>query len=257
MMASVGGGALTTGIRVDLRNLHDRWLGLLYPRQRVTPHSVLGRWRPETVSGKVTYYSWWFLGAPVVFVLYPLVLLGYMIRFYSRRVETTATRLGLIGVMLIPLIVWGLLSAIAAVRLPGEGFIAVLAAAIVATLSAGLAYLFTRFGGRTTTVIVAYPFALNAIFLPPVVAALYSPVVARVVFPGSEALAIWILDNLLHFYGINQFLRAQYTLEGVAYAGMWFGIAVPLGWILGTLVTLADLVRPTSSGEESASESAQ
>jgi MFS family permease len=31
---------------------------------------------------------------------------------------------------------------------------------------------------------------------------------------------------------------------------MWFGIAVPLGWLLGILVTLADLVRPKGDGDE-------
>ena len=252
LMATVGGRALMTGIRVDLRQLHDRWMALLYPRQLVKPHAVLGRWRPDTPREKVSYYGWGVVGAPLVLLLYPLVLLGYITRFYARGVESTARRIGLIGVMLLPLILWGLLTAVAYMQFSFEGFAAVLAATIVATLSAGLAYVFARVGGRGTTVLLAYPFAMNAIFLPPVVAALYSPFMARHIFPGSELLAIWILDNILYIYGINQFLRAHYTLEGVAYVGMWIGIAVPLGWILGTLVTLADIVRPSSSEEGTA-----
>jgi TRAP-type C4-dicarboxylate transport system permease small subunit len=31
---------------------------------------------------------------------------------------------------------------------------------------------------------------------------------------------------------------------------MWSGLAVPVGWTLGVLVTLANLVRPTDEDEE-------
>ena len=37
---------------------------------------------------------------------------------------------------------------------------------------------------------------------------------------------------------------AEFDLEGVTYVLLWFGISVPVGWLLGTVVTLADLVRP-------------
>lgn len=244
MGAAADVGVLLTGIKVDLRRLHDGWMGLVFPRQRLTEHNVLGRWRPQTLWGRLLYWSWYTLGVPLVVVLYPLVLTGFAIRFYTRRLGGTAMRIGVIGVVLLSIIVWGGLSLVALVQLSTEGFVAVVAAAAVATLSAALAFTFARLGGRGTTVLLAYPFAMNAIFLPPVVAALYSPMLARMVFPGSEQLAIWILDGILDVYGINEFLRDQYSLEGAAYAGMWFGIAVPVGWILGTLVTLADVVRP-------------
>ncbi|MDX1745502.1 MAG: hypothetical protein R3324_06155, partial [Halobacteriales archaeon] len=90
-----------------------------------------------------------------------------------------------------------------------------------------------------------------AFFLPPVVAALYSPSLAEVVFPRSQVLAIWLLDTVLAVGGINEFLRARFELVGLAYVGMWFGLAVPIGWALGLLVTLANLVRPTrENGDE-------
>ena len=244
---SAASGALVTAIRVDLRRLHDGWMGLVFPRQLIASHNVLGRWRPNTPRDRVLFWSWFVLGAPLVGLLYPFVLLGFATRFYAGKIDNTAARLGLLGVIIVPIIVWGALSAVAFIRLSAEGFVAVVAAAVVATASAGLAYGFARIGGRGTTVLLAYPFAMNAIFLPPVVAALYSPVVARMVLPGSYQLAIWILDNMLHVYGINEFLRAQYTLEGAAYAAMWFGIAVPVGWLLGALVTLANVVRPKRS----------
>lgn len=243
-MVVAASGALITGIRVDVRRLHDTWMALVFPRQLIAHHNVLGRWRPESTGDRVLFWSWYAIGAPLVALLYPFVLVGFATRFYAGKIDNTAARLGIVGVIVVPVVVWGALSLVALVRLSAEGFVAVVAAAIVATVSAVLAYGFARIGGRGTTVVFAYPFAMNAIFLPPVVAALYSPMLARMVFPGSEQLAIWILDNLLHVYGINAFLRAHYTLEGVAYAGMWFGIAVPVGWLLGTLVTLANVVRP-------------
>lgn len=225
-------------------------MSFAFPRQLVDPHAVLGRWRPDTSTEKLTYYGWGLIGAPLIGLLYPLVLIGYIARFYSRRLDSTAARVGIVGVLVISVIVWGLLSVIALIRFPIRGFMAVAAAGMAATVSAGLAYLFSRVGGRGTTVVLAYPFALNAIFLPPVVASLYSAWIARVVGPWSETLAIWILDNILYIYGINAVLRSEFALEGIGLVAMWFGIAIPVGWLLGLLVTLADVVRPTGEREE-------
>jgi len=88
-----------------------------------------------------------------------------------------------------------------------------------------------------------------AVFLPPVVAALYSPTLATVVFPRSETLAIWLLDNALTYRNLNTLLRQRFELAGFAYVAMWGGFAVPVGWAFGVLVTLANLVRPTSEDE--------
>jgi hypothetical protein len=90
----------------------------------------------------------------------------------------------------------------------------------------------------------AYPLATTAIFLPPVVAALYSPVVAAVVLPTSQSLALWLLNGPLSLFGVAGFLQSTFRLVGFAYLAMWFAIAVPLGWVTGSLVTLADVVRP-------------
>jgi hypothetical protein len=37
---------------------------------------------------------------------------------------------------------------------------------------------------------------------------------------------------------------------------MWAGISVPLGWVLGVLVTLANLVRPTDEDDEQTDDAA-
>ncbi len=218
-------------------------MGLVFPRQRRSAHSVLGRWRPSTTIGKLTYSLWAMLGFIVLAVVYPLALLGFAARFYARKVDTSAARIGILGVILVSFVVWGGLTAVARVRFSYDGFIAVAAAGVVATISAVLARAFSR-GGRVMTVFLAYPFAVTALFLPPVVAALYSPALAGVVFPRSESLAIWILDNVLTVGNVNEIIRRTFDLEGLAYVGMWFGIAVPIGWFLGIIVSLANVVRP-------------
>ncbi len=194
----------------------------------------------------MAYRVWGGVGAFVVALLYPFVLFGFAARYYTSRIDRTAASLGVLGVMLLSVVVWGGLAALARIRFTQEGFLAVLAAGGVATVAAVLAYLTSKYGGRITTVLFAYPFGMTALFLPPVVAALYSPTISAVVFPNSESIAVWLLDNVLAYGNVNDYLRTRYDLEGLAYVGMWFGIAVPLDWVLGVLVTLANLMRPKS-----------
>lgn len=250
-------GGVVAGVRVDVRELHDAWMELLFPRQRGAEHTVLGRWRPETTRDKVGYWGWAALGVPLVAVLYPLVLVGFAVRFYARGFDSAATRLGVVGVVLLALVVWGALTAAAYVRLDPAAVQAVAGASAVAVVSAGLAALSASRGGRATTVLLAYPFGVTAVFLPPVVAALYSPVVAEAVLPQSDRLAIYVLDDVLPRVPAvgeraSAFLRENYELVGGAYALMWFAIAVPVGWLLGVLVTVADVVRPERGDDESA-----
>jgi len=229
---------------VDLRRFHDRWMGVVFPRQVDARGTVLGRWEPSTAGERVGYLAWGALGVPVVGVLYPLALVGAVLRFSTRRVDATAGRLGVLGVVAASLLAWGALSVLARSRFTVRGFLAVAAAGVVATVAAVLALAFRRVGGRATTVALAYPLATTAIFLPPVVAALYSPVVATVVLPTSQSLALWLLNGPLSLLGLAGFLQSTFRLVGFAYLAMWFGIAVPVGWLTGSLVTLADAVRP-------------
>jgi hypothetical protein len=50
---------------------------------------------------------------------------------------------------------------------------------------------------------------------------------------------------VLYVGGLNTLIRRNFELEGLAYVGMWFGLAVPVGWFIGLVVSLADLVRPS------------
>ncbi|MEF8831463.1 MAG: hypothetical protein V5A23_08020 [Halobacteriales archaeon] len=241
-MATGRDRSIVGDLKVDLRRFHDHWMGIVFPRQVDARGTVLGKWQPRTAGERISYGIWSVLGAVVVAVLYPVALFGAVIRFGTRRIAGAAGWLGVLGVVVVSAVAWGALAVAARVRFPLEGFLAVVAAAVVATVSAVGAIAFARIGGRKTTVVVAYPLATTAIFLPPVVAALSSPTLAAVVFPGSQSLAVWLLERIPA--ALAEPLTDRFDLVGVAYVGMWFGIAVPLGWLLGALVTLADVVRP-------------
>ena len=234
--------------RIDLGAMHGAWMALAYPRKYVGEHSVVENWTPPTTVGAIGYRIWAAIGLVLLLVLYPLNVVGLAIRYYARRLDRTSASLGVAGVVGVSLLAWGLLTAATYVSpIAFEGFVAVAIAGVVATASAVCALFFTRRGGRASTVALGYPFAVTALFLPPVVAALYSPTVAAVVFPRSESLAIWILDNLLSVGGLAAFIRTSFELQGLAYVGMWFGLAVPLGWALGLLVTYVNVVRPAEA----------
>ncbi|MEF8856037.1 MAG: hypothetical protein V5A16_01305, partial [Haloplanus sp.] len=194
--------SLVADVRYDLRRLHGLWMALAFPRLRDS-HPVVSRWTPQTTRERVIYRVWAALGAFGLFVGYPLAVLGLLARFHVRRFDRTATRLGAVGTVLFAALAWGALTALARLRFSTEGFLAVATAGTVAVVSTILALVFRRLGGRATTVFVAYPFAVVAVFLPPVVAALYSPTLARVVFPRSETLSIWLLDTVLSYRGLN------------------------------------------------------
>ncbi|MGQ3413165.1 hypothetical protein [Natrinema versiforme] len=249
---SGGGGGLVGAVRADIQRLHGAWMEIVFPRQRGRGHSVMGKWKPETLPQKIGYHGWSVLGVIGLLVLYPLTVLGLGTRYYAAKLDSTRTRLGIVGVTGIALLGWGLLtiawgamSYMNQVDIPLDAVIAVAAASGVATVATALAATSAKVGGRGLTVVFAYPFAMTALFLPPVVAALVTPSLHPYVLDPSYDFAVWVLDNVLFVGGISEFLRGNYTLEGAAYAGMWVGISFPLGWFLGSVVALANLVRPS------------
>lgn len=231
-------------IRTDLNWLHTGWMGLVFPRQ-LDPHPVQGRWEPSTVSGRIGYRLWGTVGLPVVAVAFVLAVVGFAVRFHSRRLFRVAKTLGYLGVLLVTASVWGtLVAGTYLLSFPVEGVLAVAAGGAVAAVSAVVAVSASRWDGRVLTVVVGFPFGVTALFLPPVAAAMFSPTLAQWVLPSSYELAVWLLDNVLSVGGLAAYLRVEYQLVGVAYLAMWFGLAIPVGWVLGSLVTLADYVRP-------------
>lgn len=236
-------------LKFDLKRMHETWMEVVYPRQRSAENTVLGKWTPEGGLSLALYRLWSVVGVPVVALVYPLVLFGYFVRFQTRRLNVAAVRVGFVGIVGLFAVLWGALALLArfqfSASLAAGGVTAVAAASGVAIVSAALAFGTWRLGGRATTVLLAYPFAMTAIFLPPVVAALYSPAVADVVLDRSDSLARWFLFDAPSIFGVQEYLVENFERQGLAYVIMWFGISVPLGWLLGLVVTLADLVRPT------------
>jgi hypothetical protein len=67
-----------------------------------------------------------------------------------------------------------------------------------------------------------------------------------VVLSSSDSIQDWLIANSPSAVdSVRDYLIDNFDLEGITYVFLWFGISVPLGWILGILVTLADFVRPT------------
>ncbi|WP_459880250.1 hypothetical protein [Halorubrum gandharaense] len=237
---------------MDVVRLHETWMEIAFPRQ-LDPSAVLGKWTPESGLQKVAYYLWAALGVPLVIVGYPLLLVGFATRFYAAKLDSAVTRFGVLGAVVVATVLWGTLTLVSYLQLPFDAVIAVGAASIVAVVSAALAAGFSKVGGRFVSVVLAYPFAMTAIFLPPVVAALVTPTLGNVILPASYDLARWLLDTFLTVGGINETLRGAFDLEtfgeqwglpGLGYVLMWVAISVPLGWFLGVLVALANLIRP-------------
>lgn len=190
-------------------------------------------------------------------VAYPLLLVGFATRYYAAKLDSAVARFGVLGAVIVATVVWGSLTLLAHFQLPTEVMLGIGGASVVAVVAAGLAAGFSKVGGRFVSVLLAYPFAMTAIFLPPVVAALLTPSISDVILDPSYELARWILDTFLAVGGINETLRGAFDLNtfgqqwgvtGLGYVLMWVGISVPLGWFLGVLVALANLIRPKPDG---------
>jgi len=245
---AVANEGLADAIKYDLRLLHETWMGLFYPRQRNAEDTVLGKYRPDETSKLFAYKLLSAAGVLIVGLLYPLLLTGYFVRFQARQLNVTAARLGLFGVIAVFVGLWGGL-----VALLWFGFsdtfttveiIAIAAAGGVAVVSSALSYAFWRIGGRGTTVALAYPFAMTALFLPPVVAALLHPLLEDIIIARSDEMARWMFRN-----GPDTLTEPldRFDRQEGHHVIIWFVISFPVGWILGTLVTLADLIRPKNN----------
>lgn len=238
---------LVTAVRADFRRLLAVWRGLLFSMDSAN-HPVRSQWRPRTTRDRLAFRTWSALGAVLIAAAYPFAVAGFWVRYVTRRLNRVATGLGLLTLLAAVAVAWSALTALAWGSLPAGGFKAVLTASAVATAAAGLAWGTAHAGGRRLTLIAAYPLAVAAIFLPPVTAALFSPTLGAVILPRSTSIAAWILDNVLFVGNLNAVIRQQFNLSGIAFVGMWSGLAVPIGWGLGLLVTFANAVRPRGDG---------
>ncbi|SDJ48298.1 hypothetical protein SAMN05216226_10427 [Halovenus aranensis] len=246
-MAAGNEQGLTDAIRYDIRVMHETWMEMLFPRQRGAAGTVLGKWTPEETREVISYRLWHALGVPVIAIFYPLVLLGYIIRFQARKLNVTATRLGFFGVVLVFTLLWGGLTGAVYLELQTaleEGAVTGIGAASgVAVLAAALAYTFWRLGGRFVTILLAYPFAVTALFLPPVVAALFWEPLGDIIIDQGDDLFSWAFETGPD--SITDPLGERYDRDEEDHAIIWFAISYPVGWLLGILVSLANLIRPS------------
>lgn len=247
-MAARNEQSIADAIRYDVRLMHETWMEFVFPRQRGASDTVLGKWKPDTTGEVVSYRAWSALGVPVVSLVYPLVLLGYFFRFQTRRINLTAVRLGFFGVIIVFTLLWGALAALAYFQFRSAftegGALAIAAAGGVAVLSSGLSYGFWRLDGRPITVLFAYPFAVTAIFLPPIVAALFSTALADIIV-ASDSLAYWFVNEGPELFGFVDYLEQNFERQEYHHVIIWFVISFPVGWILGIITSLAYLIRPT------------
>lgn len=235
-------------IKYDVQIMHETWMEFFFPRQRNAEDTVLGKWKPETTREVFTYRTWSALGVPIISIVYPLVLMGYFFRYQTRKINLTAVRLGFFGVLVVFTIIWGGLAALVYLEFRWAfdegGVLAIVAASGVAIISSGLSYLFWRLDGRFITVLLAYPFAMTAIFLPPIVAALFSTALADIIV-ASDSLAYWFVNEGPGLFGFIDYLEENFDRQEYHHVIIWFAVSFPIGWTLGIITTLAYLVRPT------------
>jgi len=239
---------LVEAIQYDVRVMHETWMEIFFPRQRNAENTVLGKWKPDTTREVITYRLWYYVGVPIVGIVYPLVLLGYFFRYQTRKINVTAAKLGFFGVVLLFTLLWGGLTALVyfeladTLDLEAGAVTGIAAASAVAVVSAALSYIFWRIDGRFTTVLLAYPFAITAIFLPPVVAALFYEPLGAVIIDNGDDLFRWLFQ--VGPEALTDPLGERFDRQEYHHAIIWFLVSFPVGWVLGLLVTLADLIRP-------------
>jgi hypothetical protein len=245
-MAARNEQGLADAIKYDVRVLHETWMEMLFPRQRNAENTVLGKWKPEETSAVISYKLWYGFGIPIISILYPLVLFGYFFRYQVRKLNVTAARLGFFGVVIVFALLWGGLTALVYFELQSaldEGaVVGIGAASAVAIVSSALSFGFSRLGGRGTTVFLAYPFAMTALFLPPVVAALFWDPLGSVIIEEGDDFFSWAFDTGPE--ALTEPLGERFDRQAYHHAIIWFIVSFPVGWVLGFLVTLADLIRP-------------
>ena len=179
----------------------------------------------------------------------PFLLIGYPTNFVARKFAIVLDRTSTMIITLLTATSWGALTLLTYFQLGLADVLAVGIASVVAVVAAGLAAVTSKMGGRLTSVLLAHPLAMTALFLPPVVAALVAPSLEPYVLDPSYALAVWILDTVFAVGGLNEVIRGAFDLEtfgagvglpGIGYLLIWIIISVVSGWLLGISSVVVD-----------------
>lgn len=226
--------------QADVTRLIERWMGLLFPRQ--TDQSVLGKWRPRTLIGRLEYRGWWLLGLPIVAGAYVLALIGTPIRYAVRGISDAGEHLGFARIVGLAGVLAVVTTGAAWFWLSTAGVVVVGTAAGLATLSVVGMVLSARYGGRATTILLAYPFGLLAISLIPGTVFMVSTGRIDPIWQPARDTFLSLPTGVTPLSVVTTQSLAD-PLLGIGFV-RWIGLLVMVGWGIGTLVLVTDIVRP-------------
>lgn len=237
---------LVMSVKSDISRFLFRWMAIWFPRQ-TDPHPVVGRWTPSGIVDGIKYGFWALIGLPLILSLYPVAVLGIVLRRLARVFGVVLLSLGLRESLVLFFIGWGAVVGVVYKISGAEPAAAISVASSVGAVSLVIAFISSRQDSIPIRVLVTYPSSFNALFLPPVAAAVTAPFLADVILPLSTRVAQFILQDILSFGGIGFWIAQTFELVGFAHILMWIVLSLVLGWTCGLLVTAADFVRPTET----------
>lgn len=206
------------------------------------PHPVAGVKMPKGRVQMSIYLIWSFLGYPASVAGYLLAVVGNILKIFVDRIVSKADDWGISSVFLLLLLLWVSIGVAVLYFYQQEDAIAFALSSTIGLLSLIIAFVAREIGSSKTTVLVAYPAAYTAIFLPPVSAALIVPEIASTVLPLSTDVANYILNSAIVFDSLEDSLRSTFNLIGFSHLILWTAISVTLGWFTGICVKSAELV---------------
>lgn len=227
----------------DARILHDYWMDTMYSRH-TDPHPVLGKSKPETTSKIILYYLWFLIGVVFVVITYPISYIGIITKVYAvDNILNFVESKGIIRSLILLSIVWLILSVVSYFLQPTETTYAVVAASIIAVLSAIISYITYLTGDDRIKIAIGYPAGYTALLLPPVVFSVLSPVLGQMVLDTSLEVTLFLKENIAEPLGIREFFSNNFDLEGIGHIILWLNISFIVGWITGLSVQLAKIIR--------------
>jgi hypothetical protein len=227
-------------IQRDIKTVHSYWMSTLFDNQNQT-HPVAGKKIPTDKLQMSIYFIWSGLGYPVSVIGYLLAVVGNVIKIFVDRIVSKADEWGISSVFVLALLSWMIVGVVVFYLYGQEDAIAFAVSSTISLLFLIISFVSREIASVKTTVVIAYPAAYTAVFLPPVSAALIVPEIASTVFPLSTDVANYILNSLV-FDSLENFLRSTFNLIGFSHLILWSAISVTLGWLTGISVKSAELV---------------
>lgn len=227
----------------DFKTIHSYWMNLVYERH-LNPHPVLGKETPETTKGKILQNSWWTIGILFSAVIYPVLLLGFGIRFvFVDKINNFVRNHGILSTILLISVLWGSLIGTSYYLGETETATAVAASSVIAVVSTILSYYIRKIGGRFTTVLLSYPLAYTAILLPPVTFAVIHSGYGGGILNLSTEIAVWMQNTIAKPLGLREAISNRFDLTGLNYVVLWTIFSFILGWLTGVIVSISRLFK--------------